>query len=348
MTRKLIAGIVLSAVGLLAARRVVATATTTTTLPPSATFSPATTACLKEAATQQKMCNMTSSVASCQTEFDTALASCFAPGKGVSCAAACAAKRTKCTAAAASTIDKQCTKSCQNSWVGAGAQCGSDQACLVTARVDYDACKAACNVVVLKCKSAFGACLTKCPDLGSSTTTTLAPLPKTTTTTVGTTTTTTTLKPSTTTLPSRSTTTTTTTSTTLPPAGYSAATAACIKQAAATQKACKATGTAATCQAQYDAAFARCFAPGKGVACAVGCVAKKTKCAGAVVPGANKSCTSGCQNNWINAGSQCSGVPSCYTAALAAFNACKLACAGGPVVSCQTAFTACIARCPNL
>ncbi len=102
MTRKLIAGIVLSAVGLLAARRVVAS--------------------LKEAATQQKMCNMTSSVASCQTEFDTALASCFAPGKGVSCAAACAAKRTKCTAAAASTIDKQCTKSCQNSWVAAGAQ----------------------------------------------------------------------------------------------------------------------------------------------------------------------------------------------------------------------------------
>ena len=252
----------------------------------------------------------------------------FAPGKGVSCAAACAAKRTKCTAAAASTIDKQCTKSCQNSWVAAGAQCGSDQACLAAARVDYGACKAACNAVVLKCKSAFGACLTKCPDLGSSTTTTL--------------------KPSTTTLPSRSTTTTTTTSTTLPPAGYSAATAACIKQAAATQKACKATGTAATCQAQYDAAFASCFASGKGVACAAGCVAKKTKCAGAVVPGANKSCPSGCQNSWINAGSQCGGVPSCYTAALAAYNACKLACAGGPVVSCQTAFTACIAKCPNL
>src|SRR5438552_3142170 len=218
MTRKLIAGIVLSAVGLLVARRVVATATTTTTLPPSATFSPATTACLKEAATQQKMCNMTSSVASCQTEFDTALASCFAPGKGVSCAAACAAKRTKCTAAAASTVDKQCTKSCQNGWVAAGAQCGSDQACLAAARVDYAAC----------------------------------------------------------------------------------------------------------------------------------CVAKKTKCAGAVVPGANKSCPSGCQNSWINAGSQCSGVPSCYTAALAAYNACKLACAGVPVVSCQAAFTACIAKCPNL
>src|SRR5207244_11956719 len=120
------------------------------------------------------------------------------------------------------------------------------------------------------------------------------------------------------------------------------------EQHARVQKSSKSTCTAATSQAQYDAAFASCFAPGKGVTCAAGCVAKKTKCAGAVVPGANKSCPSGCQNSWINAGSQCSGVPSCYTAALAAYNACKLACAGVPVVSCQTAFTACIAKCPNL
>src|SRR2546428_95553 len=113
---------------------------------------------------------------------------------------------------------------------------------------------------------------------------------------------------------------------------------------------CNSTGLARSCQAEYDAAFPNCFAPGKGVACAAACVAKKAKCAGSTTgPPANTQCTKTCQNNWIVAGSQCGGVQACYDAALAAYNACKTACTTNPtVVSCSTAFSICMTKCPNL
>ena len=118
--------------------RAASAVTTTTTLPPPApAYSLATGACIKEAAAQQKMCNMVASIVACQAEYDTAFSNCFAVGKGVSCAAACVAKNAKCTASATSTTVKPCTKSCQNDWVVAGGQCGGDHACLTAAKGDY-------------------------------------------------------------------------------------------------------------------------------------------------------------------------------------------------------------------
>ena len=359
--------------------RAASAVTTTTTLPPPApAYSLATGACIKEAAAQQKMCNMVASVAACQAEYHTAFSNCFAVGKGVSCAAACVAKNAKCTASATSTTVKPCTKSCQNDWVAAGGQCGGDHACLTAAKDDYKTCKDACTAAALKCRDAFAACLAKCPNLGdgtttttlvrpatttttTTTTTTLPPRPTTTTTTRpprSTTTTTTTIRPTTTTISPRATTTTTTTqvrssttTTTVPPAAptFSAATAACIKQAAAAQKTCKKIGTAADCQAAYDADFASCFAPGKGVTCAAACVAKKAKCTGSTASSGNTQCTKTCQNDWVAAGSQCGGVQSCYAAAVDAYNECKTACTANPtIVSCSASFAACLAKCPNL
>src|SRR2546427_2725073 len=163
------------AIAVLAARgsRAKSVTTTTTTLPAAPpAFSLATGACIKEATAQQKMCNMVASVAACQAEYDTALPNCFAPGKGVTCAAACLAKNAKCAASATSATDKVCTKTCQNTWVAAGSQCGGDQACLTAARDAYKTCKDGCNPALLKCRGAFAACLTKCPNLADGTTST--------------------------------------------------------------------------------------------------------------------------------------------------------------------------------
>ncbi|TMA64868.1 MAG: hypothetical protein E6J69_14520 [Deltaproteobacteria bacterium] len=310
--------------------RAASAVTTTTTLPPPApAYSLATGACIKEAAAQQKMCNMVASIVACQAEYDTAFSNCFAVGKGVSCAAACVAKNAKCTASATSTTVKPCTKSCQNDWVVAGGQCGGDHACLTAAKGDYKTCKDACNTAALKCRDAFAACLARCPNLGDGTTTTTLVRPATTTTT-------------TTTLPPRPTTTTTT----RPPRSTTTTT---TKQAAAAQKTCKKIGTAADCQAAYDADFASCFAPGKGVTCAAACVAKKAKCTGSTASSGNTQCTKTCQNDWVAAGSQCGGIQSCYAAAVDAYNACKTACTANPtVVSCSASFAACLAKCPNL
>src|SRR5437867_9955995 len=138
-----------------------AVTTTTTTLPSASTvFTPATAACIKQAAAEQKICKMVASAASCQDEYDTAFPNCFSPGKGVACAATCVAKNAKCTASAASTTDKRCSKTCQDQWVAAGSQCGGDGACLAAARDDYKACKDGCNPAALKCRPAFAACLT--------------------------------------------------------------------------------------------------------------------------------------------------------------------------------------------
>src|SRR5439155_6334712 len=104
-----------------------AVTTTTTTLPSaSPVFTPATTACIKQAAAEQKICKMVASAASCQDEYDTAFPNCFSPGKGVACAATCVAKNANGTASA-QTTDKQCTKTCQDDWVAAGGQCAGDK-----------------------------------------------------------------------------------------------------------------------------------------------------------------------------------------------------------------------------
>jgi hypothetical protein len=234
---------------------------------------------------------------------------------------------------------------------------------------------------IVKCPNIGPVPTTTTLPLPSTTTTTLDPLattttsttkpPKTTTTTSSTTSTTkpaktttsTTLKPSTTTTtstlkPPKSTTTTTlkpvktttttvpTTTTTLPPLPpFSDKTSACVAQAAAAQAAC--TGSATVCQAQYDVAFLACFAPGAGVTCAATCENVDTLCQTPLT--AKSSCASTCQNTWVNAGTRCQGDAGCAAATLAAYTDCKNGCTHPPtLLSCRTAFVACVASCPNL
>src|SRR6059058_3054316 len=73
----------------------VTSSTTTTTLVPA--FSPSTATCIKQASADKKICLVSASAVDCQVEYDTAFAGCFAPGKGVTCAASCLAKKAKCT-----------------------------------------------------------------------------------------------------------------------------------------------------------------------------------------------------------------------------------------------------------
>src|SRR5207253_779392 len=83
-------------------------------------------------------------------------------GKGVTCAAGCAAKRNKCTStsAAGASTRATCTSDCHKQWINAGGQCGgANQACLAVARAAYDACVAACaNPAAVSCRTAFAAC----------------------------------------------------------------------------------------------------------------------------------------------------------------------------------------------
>src|SRR2546426_406719 len=159
-----------------------------------------------------------------------------------------------------------CINACHRQWVSDGGACTSrDPACLAAARVKYDACVVACSKP-------------------QRTTTTTRPRPTTTTTSLRptTTTSTTTTTVSTTSVPNPVSTTTTTlkrptTTTTTLVVGFSQATAACIKVATADKKVCLASASTADCQAEYDTNFASCFAPGKGVACAASCLAKKAK-----------------------------------------------------------------------
>lgn len=141
--------------------------TTTTTL--VLAFSPGTAACLKQAAADKKICLGSASASECQLEYDTAFTNCFAPGKGVTCAAGCAAKRNKCTStsAAGASTRATCTSDCHKQWINAGGQCGgANQACLAVARAAYDACVAACaNPAAVSCRTAFAACVAKCPNL---------------------------------------------------------------------------------------------------------------------------------------------------------------------------------------
>src|SRR5213080_2691771 len=281
-----------------------------------------------------------------------------------------------------------CVSTCQNQWIADGGQCvGRDQACLDVARAKYDACVVACTTpqrttTTTRPRPTTTTTTTTRPR-PTSTTTTLGE-PSTTTTTLGdppsSSTTTTTTRPSrptttTTTRPSRPSTTTTapspitttttstaptlprttttvassTTTTTLVPA-FSPSTGACIKQATADKKICLVSASALECEAEYETAFASCFAPGKGVTCAASCLAKKTKCTSKTGGSSSRStCVKGCQNQWVDAGARCGGADqACLTAARAAYDACVVGCANPATVDCRSAFVACLTKCPNL
>ena len=233
-----------------------------------------------------------------------------------------------------------CINACHRQWVSDGGACTSrDPACLGAARAKYDACVVACSKP-------------------QHTTTTTRPRPTTTTTSLRptTTTSTTTTTVSTTSVPKPVSTTTTTlkrptTTTTTLVVGFSQATAACIKVATADKKVCLASASTADCQAEYDTSFASCFAPGKGVACAASCLAKKAKCTTTKTSGSSTSrttCVSDCHKQWINAGAQCGGAnQACLAAARVAYDTCAAGCTNVPG-SCGAALSTCLAKCANL
>src|SRR5439155_74973 len=96
----------------------------TTTTTPVPAISPSTGACIKQATADKKICLVSASALECEAEYETAFASCFAPGKGVTCAASCLAKKTKCTSKTGGSSSRStCVKGCQDQWGDAGARC---------------------------------------------------------------------------------------------------------------------------------------------------------------------------------------------------------------------------------
>jgi len=354
---------------------------TSTTLPPTS-YSAPTAACIQQATKTLKQCKQTSPDATCRAAFDLAFPTCFAPGKGVTCAAGCVGKNATCLSKVV--LDPTCPGTCTKQRVAAGSQCGSDPTCVAAVNAQYLACKDACKnpPAAVKCTTGFDSCLAKCPNLfdpNAPTTTTLAPpttsttttlvhpttttttKPRTTTTTTTTTTTvkrsttTSTLKATTTsttstTKPPKPTTTTTlkapkptTTTTTLPPLPpFSDATKACIERIGLAQVKC--TLSPAACQEIYYTSFPECFAAGAGVACAATCENVDIACETAKVGGCGA-----CQNGWVSAGRHCRSDATCLSATANAFNACHTACKNPRTVGqCRADFATCLGACTNL
>lgn len=160
----------------------------------------------------------------------------------------------------------------------------------------------------------------------------------------------------TTTIKATTTTTSTTTTTTLQPHPFSPATASCVRQARAALRACR-LGGGGSCLTPYQTAFANCFAPNTGVTCATRCNTRENTCF-AAAPALKKTCRAACattrkadvkackriadgDNIWA------SGDGGCLTTAQSNFLLCRIVCAEAED-DCRTAFTFCIADCPNL
>jgi hypothetical protein len=131
-------GTTLLAVGLVVGGLAHATSSTTSTK-----LSKTTSACLKHASADEKVCEFSSAAADCMAAFLQAVGDCFAPGKGASCAASCYTKRSSCDSKNALSYAK-CKKGCTK----------ADPTC----KADSSLAKAAC-------KSSLASCLLKCPQL---------------------------------------------------------------------------------------------------------------------------------------------------------------------------------------
>jgi hypothetical protein len=152
------------------------------------------------------------------------------------------------------------------------------------------------------------------------------------------------------------TTTTSSTTTTLLPHPFSPATRACIEQAKAQRKVCR-QGGGTNCSADFQAAYAMCFAAPSGEKCAMGCQSKESKCLGAS-PTTERNCKKACMKTYHTDFKNCRTLPddgalwagqdaSCLSTASANLSLCQFTCAEADA-DCHTAFTNCIANCQNL
>ena len=153
----------------------------------------------------------------------------------------------------------------------------------------------------------------------------------------------------------QTTTTTSTTTTTLLPHPFSAATAACVRQATVGLKMCRIGGI--NCPADFQTSYAKCFAAGAGVKCATTCLTKESTCFTAAA-GARKSCGKNCVTTRDFDLRACrsfapgdalwaTGDGGCLTTALTNFDLCNFNC-GQQRLFCRNAFKFCIANCANL
>jgi hypothetical protein len=151
------------------------------------------------------------------------------------------------------------------------------------------------------------------------------------------------------------TTSTSSTTSTLLPHPFSAATAACVRQARASFQGCN---KGAACPTAYQTAFASCFKAPTGVTCASKCIAKESTCLTSA-PALQKTCNKNCgktryrdviacrriaadeDNIWAG------GDASCLTTAAANYDLCKFVCTEA-ALDCRNAFKFCVADCPNL
>ena len=151
--------------------------------------------------------------------------------------------------------------------------------------------------------------------------------------------------------------TSTSTSTTILPHPFSAATAACLRQAHADFRACRrGGGDLATCRMEFQTAFPSCFGAGAGVSCAKKCVTKEATCLTAA-PATSKTCRKAClttkkadlkacrliadgDNLWAG------GDASCITTALANLDLCRFVCTEAQF-DCRVALKFCVANCTN-
>jgi hypothetical protein len=112
----------------------------------------------------------------CDTAFQTAFSTCFAPGaSGMTCAKKCVTKETTCLDSAPAT-QKTCNKACLTTRRADVLAChriadgdniwaGGDAACLTTASANFDLCKFVCAEAALDCRVALKFCVANCTNL---------------------------------------------------------------------------------------------------------------------------------------------------------------------------------------
>jgi hypothetical protein len=148
---------------------------------------------------------------------------------------------------------------------------------------------------------------------------------------------------------------TTTTTTTLLPHPFSPATGACIRQARATFRQCRATGGSG-CRTAFETALPNCFKAGAGVTCASKCTSKEKSCLGSV-PTTEKTCRMACKTANKSDVQHCKliadgdniwagGDQSCLSTAQSNLDLCNFTCSEA-TQDCHTNLTFCIANCPN-
>ena len=115
------------------------------------------------------------------------------------------------------------------------------------------------------------------------------------------------------------------------------------------KKTCKVSAATVDCKAEFETAFANCFAPGNGVACATSCETAKMSCETPALA-AEKVCLKTCKSSEKAAVASCQLTdPNCVSNAVATFLTCRKACAQSPaLVACHTNFATCLTKCPNL